>query len=203
LPDWNRLICPELSHRFRLGPLLPDRPVVVGSSKVLKLLPGCHARFFVMIPLCLRLEVGGANSTPLVELPSVVLSNTWFGGLTYGELCYSLKTTAHMALGDLEPPPHMLLCPVHLRNTSNDALDFQKLCIHVEHLKVYASLTRLWSNEVTIAYEGENALSHVKYGDAAPAFDEGCRLVSAERVPAGKSIFKKSFGFLRYFTTTE
>jgi hypothetical protein len=201
--DWSRLICGDLSNRFRLVPLLPDRPVVVGSSTVLKVLPDCSARFFVMIPLWLCLEVGALNTTTLMEIPSVVLSNTWFGGLTNGELCYSLKTTAHMTLDGVAHPPHVLVCPVYLNNTAGTALDFQKLCIHVEHLKVYGSERRLWTNEVSITYEGVNLLSSIKYSDTAPAFEENCRLISRERLPAEKSIFKKSFSFLRYFTMTE
>jgi hypothetical protein len=201
--EWSRLICGDLSNRLRLFPLLPDRPVVVGSSTVLKVLPGCSARFFVMIPLWLSLQVGAEDRTTLMELPSVVLSNTWFGGLTNGELCYSLKTTAHMTLDGVAPPPHVLICPVYLNNTAGTSLDFQKLCIHVEHLKVYSNGKRLWTNEVSITYEGVNLLSSVKYSEAVPAFEDDCRLINGERVPAEKSIFKKSFSFLRYFTMTE
>jgi hypothetical protein len=201
--EWSRLICGECSNKLRILPLLPDRPVVVGSSTVLKVLPDCSARFFVMIPLWLSLQVGEADRTTLMEIPSVVLSNTWFGGLTIGELCYSLKTTAHMTLDGVAPPPHVLVCPVHLNNTAGTPLDFQKLCIHVEHLKVYSNDSRLWTNEVNITYEGVNLLSSVKYSDTAPAFEENCRLVSNERVPAEKNIFRKSFSFLRYFTMTE
>lgn len=201
--EWSRLICNEESSVLKLTPFLPDRPVVVGSKQTLKVLPGSDALFFVTVPMWISLCVGRHGASKLMEIPSVVLSNTWFGGLTSGEFCYSLKTAAYRTVKDALVFANELICPVRVKNVATTALDFKRLCVHVEHLKIYGGPVLLWTNEVAITHEGADLPSSVKYNETPPPFEERCVLINRERTPPERNLFKKSFSFLRYFTTTE
>ena len=199
---WNRYVC-ESPDSMQLLPTLQDRAVVVGSEMPVKILPGNSALFIVRIPVWVRIYAGEKKETMLTEIPTVHLSNTWFGDPMTGELCYSLTTTARRSIEEADHNPHRAICPVRIRNSSTSSLDFQKLSIHVEHLKVYAGKETLWTNEVKITFFGEDQPNKIDFSDKKPDLEKDCVLLSKERTPVDRSLLKKSVSFFKYFTSFE
>jgi len=192
---WNRFVI--------VVPVLQDRAIVVGSETPVKILPGNKALFFMSIPIWVHVYVGENKKVMLTEIPTIVLSNTWFGDPMTGELGYSLSTNARRSIKELRISPQRAVCPVWVKNDTPSQLDFQRLSVHVEHLRVYRGSKRLWTNEVQVDFFGEDQPSHIDFSDKIPNFEEGCVLLSEERKPVDKSLLKKSVSILKYFTTFE
>ena len=196
---WNRYVFADDSDTIRFTPALPDRPVVVDSELSLRILPGNNALFYVSVPMWVRIHVGRGGEVLLCEIPTELLSNSWLGEPTGGELCYSLRTHAHRTITDYIDSPNRIYCPVRIVNDAQTALQFRKLCIHVENLRVYLGKRHVLSNQVDITYVGETTPSQVVFSPEKPSIDAECELITEERVPASKSILKKSYSFLKYF----
>ncbi|MBN2322768.1 MAG: DUF432 domain-containing protein [Spirochaetes bacterium] len=203
--EWTRFILAGESSDVQLLPVLHDRAVVVDSETAVKILPGNRALFYVSIPVWIRVTVSGTKKKriTLTEIRTVNLSNTWFGDPMTGELGYSLTTRARRSLEESSPLSYRAICPVLVKNTASEPLDFKKLCIHVEHLRVYAGKERLWTNEVTITYTGADQPTLIDFSDSPPQREKDCLLLSEERIPVTRSLLKKSVGILKYFTSFE
>jgi hypothetical protein len=197
---WNRFVYNNETDIIQVLPTMHDRAVLVGSEIPVKILPQSRALFFISVPIWLRVYAGKNKKAQLTEIPTVVLSNTWFGDTISGELCYGLKTRARRSLETMETLPNKVICPVQAKNLSQEQLDFQKLLVHVEHLKIYQGKTKLWTNEVTITYFSTDQPSQIDYSRKTPTFEEGCSLLSEERIPPDTSLLKKSFSFFKQFT---
>ena len=197
---WNRFVYEDPSCIIQLMPALHDRAVVISSETPIRMLPGNSALFFVSIPIWVRIYTGESKKAMLIEIPTITLSNTWFGDPMNGELCYSLSTHARRKVEDLEASPQRAVCPFYVRNKSTEQLEFQMMAVHVEHLKIYKDSDRLWTNEVYINFLSNDQLSQVNYSEKEPSIIQGCELMAEERVPLDNSIIKKSIGFLRSFS---
>jgi hypothetical protein len=69
-----------------LRPGLPDRPLIVQPEVPFSLLPGAEARVFVRIPLRIRWRSCRSPAPILLRtLPTLELSDTWWGGFVEGE----------------------------------------------------------------------------------------------------------------------
>ena len=197
---WSRWISSGLSDQIRLVPALPDRSVVVRPKFPLNVPRGESALFYVNIPVWVRVNVGEKSDLTLNEIPSVILSNTWFGEPTSGELCYALKTKALRDLEELSNHPYMATCPVRVENQAPTDLDFQRICIRVEHLHVYRGARRLWTNQVEVIFKGEDFTSQINVLKYAPKLEGTSERLCAAREPVERSLLKKSFSFLRSLT---
>jgi hypothetical protein len=198
---WNRFIFSGTTQYVQLVPVMPDRAVVVHVELPVKILPKSRAQFFIRIPVWIRVFTGKSTNNLLTEIPTLQLSNSWFGDIVSGELCYGLDTRARRTIDQALPYTGFAVCPVWINNDSQGQIDFQKVCVHVEHLKIFAGTEKLWTNEVTIRFFGTEQPSQVNFSSERPSWEKGCRLVSEERVPVTKSLVKKSLGVLKHFTT--
>jgi hypothetical protein len=197
---WNRWVAGETAAQVRLEPCLPDRAVVIRPRYPLNVPRDQEVLFFVSIPVWARVLVGEEDSTALCELPTVVLSKTWFGDPITGELCYSLKTKVLRQIDMVENHPHLAVCPVLIRNQAFADLDFQRICIRVEYLSLYRGRTRLWTNQVEVEFHGEEQNSTIITGRGAPDFERTAERISLAREPMERSLLKKSFSFLKALT---
>ncbi|WP_455382172.1 hypothetical protein [Salinispira pacifica] len=198
--EWRRWTAAKESMTVAVTPHLPDRPLVVKPSAEIKIPAGNRALFFVSIPLWFRVSVGHPRPIQLTEIPSVVLSNSWFGDVTSGELCYSLRTTATREVDSSEVIMHRATCPMHIHNNSPTELDFQRLCVHAEYLRLYEGANRLYTNHVKVAFRGEEHLSQIELSKTAPDIEPDCRLIQSARMQADQSLMKKTFQVLRSLT---
>lgn len=197
---WNRYIYKSELNIIRFVPCLPDRPIVVDPELPIRILPDNSALFFVSIPSWIRIFTGTQGKIMLLEVPAEVLSNTWFGDPMEGELCYSFKTLARRSLKDINPRPHRIYCPVNVYNGATVPLEFQKLCIHVENLRVYKGKELLLTNEIDIIFLGDDQPSQIKLSGRKPSIDKDCKLICEARMPSKGSLLKRSFSLLKYFT---
>jgi hypothetical protein len=181
-------------------PALPDRSIVARPAVPLKVPAGKDALFFMSIPVWVRVLVQPPNGITLCELPTLILSNTWFGEPTSGELCYALRTRAMRSLEEIEKRPYTAICPVSIRNSASKELNFERLCVRVEYLNVYRGRERLWTNELNVRFQGDEHSSQVTIGKGAPTFADNLIKACEAREPVDKTILKQSFSFLRSLT---
>ena len=207
-PNWNRWIAGEEALVVRLVPALPDRPLVVKPEFTIKVPASHNAVFYVSIPIWIRIVAGdertGGPSLMLTEIPTTVLSKTWFGDTVSGELCYALTTPAERDLSGSKPVPHQAICPISIRNSSQFELVFERLCLHVENLTVFKSSERLWTSAVNVDFHGVEQMSQIRIIDRPPeTAGQECVKICDARVKPDRSLMRKSFHMLRSLTGME
>ena len=190
--DWTRWIVGD-ADRIQLIPAMPDRSCVVRPELPVKVPTGREAHFFVRVPLWVRVTVPGPTPLTLSEVPSVVLSNTWFGDPLSGELCYSMRTTARREAEEETVVPNRAVVPVRVRNEAPCALDVQRISVGVKHLKVYRGARCLWSNQVNATFRGEDQVSRIDYETNPPRHAGQAELLCDQREPVHESIFRRTF----------
>lgn len=200
--SWNRILCRTEDPRIRLAPQTPDKPVVVGSQYPVSIMPKNQGMFFILFRSWISLQVGAGFKHSIAELPTINLSNSWFGDPATGISCYSLKTSARRGVSEEHIPGYKIICPVRIVNQSPEPLDFQRFCVHVEHLKIYSTGARLWSNEVRILYQGEDKGSILKYSEGPPDVDDydSLTLMRDYRVSPRPNLLKRSLSIIKNLT---
>ena len=198
--DWGRWVVGKSADTIKLVPLTPDRPLVVRPEVPMKIPTNHEALFFVSFPIWVRIVTDKPRQLNLCEVPSVVLSNIWFGDPMSGELCYSLRSRARRKINNSEPSPHRAICPVRIRNSSTKQLDVERFCVHVEHLKIYDGSEKLWTNEISITFKGESEVSQVQYAQSPPTFEPVQHVISEARIPLKKPLMKRSLSNFKLFS---
>lgn len=197
---WSRWTAGEEGAVLHLRPAMPDRAVVVRPGSPLSVSPGHEAVFYVSIPIWVQVAVGADGELVLCEEPTVVLSNTWFGEPTAGELCYSLQTRARRAISDGEARPDRAVCPVRISNEAHEHLKFERLSIGAPHLTVFDGPAQLWTNEVHVVFRGEGQPTQVDYAATPPMSLDVGEPLAGPRVPAESGLFRRSLATLRTLT---
>lgn len=194
--SWTRWAFKEEDPRFQVVPVMPDKPVIVRPDSPIRIPRGNEVTFFVSIPAFLQLHIGPAREIFLHEEPTVVLSKTWFGEPTAGELCYALRTGASRDLDGIKKGPHRAVCPVVIRNRSEEELNFQKICIRAMHVNVYRGASRLWTEQIDVSYLGKSNFSEIAFSKDPPAFEPTHGILGEARETAPRGFIKKSFDSL-------
>jgi hypothetical protein len=184
---WTRWAAAGESIQARISPALADRPLVVAPEVPFRLAPGITARIYVRIPLWVRITLAGPTDVVLLEEPTVVMSDTWWGDLGTGELAYWLPTRARREVDDTLFEPHLVMCPLVLENESEDTLPVEKLAIRVMHMSIFRSGSRLWANQTLVRYEDEPEGSRIDMAERPPTEAAGAELLSSprEKIPRG------------------
>lgn len=170
-----------------LRPALPDRPLIVQPDVPFSLLPRAEARIFIRVPLLIRVEVELPNArvpTLLRTLPTLELSDTWWGGFLEGEPCSWLPTTARRLVTDDLLEPHLVICPMVLVNQSRSDLRVEKLCLRVEHLSLFADRRGFWADESRVRYHGDAEGSQIDMSGHPPEEAKSPVRISAPPAPA-------------------
>jgi hypothetical protein len=186
-----------------LRPVFPDRALVIEPERPFRLLPEAKVRVYVRVPLWVRIELP-LNETPnraalLDEVPLSPLSDTWWGGLSEGELAYWLPTTARRAMRPELWSPHLAACPLLMTNQSPDDLRVEKLAFRVAHLSIFSAEGRFWADESSVTYLGEGEETRVEMAGSSPEEAPGGRLVMSPRAPAERGLRARTFGRLVAF----
>jgi hypothetical protein len=195
--DWQRWEVSDQSDSVMLEPGLPDRSVVIRTDHPLRLARSVNKLFFVGIPMWIRITVA---RTVICEIPSMVLSNTWFGEIEEGELCYAWKSMARQNVEDLDISSFKAFCPVQIRNTTKTPLEYHRLCIHTDHLTLYRSSQRFWTNRLNVTYKGIEHLSHIDLVQSAPSYEKDLTLCREARVSHMGGFMKRTFGSSTHFS---
>ena len=197
--DWHRWI-DMTDGRLRLVPAMPDRAVIVRPDARFAISPGARGTFYVRIPVWFRVIVGD-NETPLTELPTILLSNSWFGDPAEGDFCYSLRTTAQRDLDAYDPQPFRARCAVHVTNRSaSDELNVVRLCLRARSLSVYECQGMLQTNAITVDYHGEDELPDVEHRTTPPG-DQATLLCEPRDISARERLKRRLNTFTRFRTS--
>jgi hypothetical protein len=197
--DWSRWALRDEPRHLRITPVFPDRSLVVKPEFPFTLLRRARARVYMRVPVWVRVEaVEEARSKALLltEIPTEVLSETWWGDFLEGEIAYWLTTKARRGLRPDHFEPHLVMSTLQLSNLSEDDLRVEKLSLRVEHLSIYQKDGWLWAEEVRVDYHGDAEGSEIHMDDAPPEEAEGATEISPPRFQA-KSLSARTFARLR------
>lgn len=194
MPDrkWTRWVINEQIDEVSLHPVMPDRPLIVRPEMRVCLLPNQSVQFYIGVPIWIVVSLGGRFQN-IIEIPSIVLSNSWFGPTTEGELCYAMRTTAKLRQQDLQPHPHRAVVPFEIRNLSDEKLDFTRLCLHTRNLRIFQGHERMWTNQGRATYRGEEKWSRVVYARGVPPFGGAKQMIGKARDPSDRGAILRTF----------
>jgi len=139
----------------------------------------------------------GAETVTLTELPSVVLSDTWWGEFTDGELCYWLPTSARRRVSQETFAQHRAVCPLDLSNRSEKELEVEKIALRVAHLSLFGAERGFWSDVTRVRYRGEAEGSEIEVSGRAPEEAGAATRVAEPRSRLAKSFRTRTFSRLR------
>ena len=166
--SWTRLIVADERQQVRLLPVTPNRPLVIRPETPLTIPAVQSCLFYAGLALWVRVEIGPEEPLTLCEVPTIVLSNTWFGEVTEGELCYSLRTSARRELAKLPARPHRARCAVTVQNQSDINLELKRFCLRSAYCRIYHGLELLWASPVKLVYNGgtgNDTLADCEFGE--------------------------------------
>lgn len=192
-PSWKRWAFREEDACVWCRPAMPDKPVVVRPEAPLSIPRGNEVMFFVSIPVSLQFLIGPNAEVLIHEEPTVVLSKTWAGEPTSGELAYALRTSASRNLEGIKKGDHRVVCPLLIRNRSEEQLNFQKLALRTMHANIHLGSTRLWCEQIEINYLGKAHFSEIVFGKTAPPHEPVLGLLAGAREPIHRNLLRKSF----------
>jgi hypothetical protein len=162
--DWTRTAFTSAPREVRFQPAVPNRPLVVKPEHPVVIPIGQMGQFYFLMPVFIKIVVEEkGKEVELGTVPSRQLSDTWFGHPTAGEFCYSLPFAAERDISVLNPFPHHVLCPIQIKNSSEESLVFEKLCFRPNYVALYCGNRHLWSSKVGIKYEGSFKGTSIRY----------------------------------------
>lgn len=196
-PDWQRIALPEEHNEFQLTPVFPDRPVVVDTENSYRIFREARSRVYCRIPVFIRITPKKRDDVIIAEIPTVILSNTWFGTFTEGELSYALSSTARRVLHKELFEPHLIICPMEINNLSENELRFEKMSFQVDRLSIYVKDGDLWADETKVTHHGRENHSDIEMKGVVPVEAKGARLLSRPRTPVRRSVAVRTFKMFR------
>ena len=198
--SWTRFVT-VANDQLNVVPALPDRPVVVRPASPIVILPERWGRFFFRVPLWARfISQPGGTQTTMEEIPTRRPPSIWFGSIASGELCYALEAPLERRLEEVSLSEAYAACEVIVRNTSRERLRFERICVHVENMRLFRAEDRLWTNEVRVAFRGAEHTSQLTFLPLPPETAGQAVVVSEPRIPPEAGIIKRSFALIREIT---
>jgi hypothetical protein len=187
----HRFVCNTKEDSLSIQPVLADRAVVSRPLSPVSLLAGETITVYISTPLWLSIKVGAQK---LLELPAVVLSDTWFGNKSVGELCYSDSTRARLDPCAVENLYFKAVTPVVIRNHSKSLLTLDRINVPVTMLPLYRSngpdRSFITASITATLNEGE---SSTRVELSAAADHAGDTLISPARRPQKKQFIYRAF----------
>ncbi len=189
---WSRWALKSPESDLKLTPVFPNLPIIVSSEFPLKIAPNSRIQIVTRIPLWVQVSQEKTKYI-LTELPSSILSRTWFGNPLEGEICYWLTTKARRNFAELEYKPNLINCPILIVNKTNEDLNFEKFCFRVDHLGIFNANDSLWADETKIEYFGEDMNSDITMTGKLPENVGKGERISKARIPINKSFATRTF----------
>jgi hypothetical protein len=194
---WSRWASGAVNPPVRIKPLTPDRPVVVRPAQPFRILKGGTARIYIRIPVWVRVELAVENDPiTLVDLPTVHLSNTWFGSLFEGSLCYWTETSARRRYEDVESRPHLAAAPMFVHNKVEEELPLEKVCLRTAGLGLYFGGGELWTSEVRVTNTGPGAPERIDISSGPPEEAREAELLSEPREKPRGGVLARTFNLI-------
>lgn len=195
--EWLRWTLKYKENTIRVLPALPDRPVVVKPENKFILLKNSEAKIYVRVPLWIRIELGHKSFQKLIEIPTVILSNTWFGNFFEGELCYWISSGAKREFSIDEDKSYSAICPIKLVNKADEDLSVEKIGLRVINLNLYLDRNQIWSEQTKVIFTGSLEESEIELSGKAPQEAIKPQLIMKARQEHKNSFSAKTFSSLK------
>ncbi|MCB0281466.1 MAG: DUF432 domain-containing protein [Calditrichae bacterium] len=192
--NWERWLLKKGSGKLELKPAFPDLPVVVKPEYAFRVGPNAAAKVFVRVPLWVQLNHGNFKVT---EIPTVKLSKTWFGNFRKGELCYWISSSARRSVTEDLIRIYRAVCPIDIRNKSDDEMLIDKICLRVSRLAIFKAADQYWGSETKAHFRGHDDMSDLEVSKKPPADAPKAVLVATAREEHHMSFTAKTFMSLK------
>lgn len=182
--------------RLKLGPRLPDRPVIFQPERPLFVLAGQEVVLFVTTVVWVA--AASDDNRTLVEVPVQRPSDTWFGPNTMeGELCYSSRTSARTDRSALTFMPHRAATPIEIRNHGSDTLRVEQLRVPLPALALYQDdRNLLWTDAVLFVREHHESQAALTIPKASMLLPEPRVQLAPPRAPIAAGTIVQAFSRL-------
>lgn len=179
--EWSRWAIDQDYENIAFSPVFPDRSIVIAPEAPFRVTIKGKAKIYVRIPIWVRVDIFGKGNISIQEIPTVSLSDTWFGSFTEGELCYWVSTSARRKIEPDSLRPYLAICPIEIINKSEEELFVEKLCLRVAGLSLFQQNEQLWSDKTRVSYRGSNNISQIVVTGNAPSEVKNARKVASPR----------------------
>jgi hypothetical protein len=162
-----RVIESSEQDELLVKPAMAARNIVAKPMTPISLPPNQTVTIYLSTPISLTLSLSNANK-PLITLPSVKLSETWFGPKPHiGELCLASEFSGRTDLANLPLRPTRVITPVQVENQGDDLLKLSKIAIPCEFLDIYQTAEHgLWTPAIKVTRTQQHALASVSVDKA-------------------------------------
>lgn len=195
--SWSRWSIKNDISSIQLVPLFPDRAVVIKPESSFKIIKNEHVRIYARVPIWIQINAVNKQIIHLIDIPSVILSNTWFGNFREGELCYWISSGLRQRIEIDASRNYMAICPIIIINKSQEELLIEEICLRVNNLSLYIDNNQLWSDETKMAYKGGSQISQISVSGKTPEEASNAVLVTAPQIPMKKTFIAKTFMSLK------
>ncbi len=195
--EWQRWAFKQKTPKLIFRPVFPDRPVVVKPEAAFRVAEDAAVRIYVRVPIWVRVLLSGRQEVVLQDIPTVTLSNTWFGSFAAGELSYWLTSGARRTIEPDPERPYLAICPIQIVDKSPEDLDVEEICLHVGNLSLFLDQNNLWADETRVIFKGASEPSRVEVSGKAPAEAKNGQLISGPRQGHKKGFSAKTFASLK------
>lgn len=179
-------------------PVLPDRPVISRLSTPLSVLPGETVLLYMVSPLWLRVELA-RNNKRVCEIPTYRLSDTWFGPMHSGELCYASTAAAFLDLSEVPLRHHCAITAVSIRNQGAGPLRLERVQVPMPKLTLfYSPRTGFWTNSVSFERREDSEMAGLQLHREPPSEASPSQAVTSPRAANGSESLAvvRAFGAL-------
>lgn len=179
---------------IELKPVLANLPLASKLERPLYIPGGEDILLYVSSPVWVRVQTGRAKII-LDEVPTFILSDTWFGPNTIeGELCYAGHTHCSPHLKDVPSGPDRIISPMLIKNHAKQPLKLESVIVPLPDLSVYSDKENfLWTEQIYV-YKEEDEGPEVEVAKGPPKdLDEITLLTDPRHDPRNASSLKRFF----------
>jgi len=195
--QWTRFVSKEEPKSLELLPAPPDRSLVIKPEASFYLTSGTRRTVYVRIPVWISISLAKKNKTKLIEIPSVILSNTWFGDLIDGELCYWLSSGARSEIEPDPARPYLAICSLTVQNESDENLLVEKFVVRAASSTLFIHNDQLYTDEILISFKGKDDISSITFKGKPPKEISGATKIAEPRKKQSKKILTKTFDSIK------
>lgn len=181
------------SHSLTVIPRLADRDVIARPETATVVVQKDAVDFWVTTPLFVAFDADSGQT--VLDIPTFRPSDTWFGDITEGELCYASRVAAYTHVSRLKFSATRAATRVTVRNNLDENLTLERLRIPTPNLSLYVDGDgNFWTQDVTITV-GDDEPASIRSSSAPPSVD-AVRMVCGPRRPSGGNLFVRALSKL-------
>ena len=177
--EYQRFVFGTGPERLKLMPILPVKSIIFSPEKALYLAPREKLRLYLSAPIWLRISTGEPE-LELLQIPSIALSETWFGNNhREGEVCYAAQTRARLNIDNLSQKAYRATTAVTIFNNTAGILPFDRIRIPFQYLALYFGGDGFfWTQPIQFELEPDHNTAKLSLPEGPPTADLSYELVA-------------------------